>query len=178
MSETTPLDKTVMTEDVGGTVIDMPTRAHKAQPAKATADFVREHPALVIAGGIAAGVLIAALLPRRRARSAGKRAGMLGDAVGAAAVTLGKQLIERADRATGELRRASSRTADQAEDLGGLAVKRIGALLSGWLDSAEHFGLAAASQAGKAGEVAGDAASKAGKRLGKAAADAKSRVIG
>ena len=138
---------------------------------------------------IAAGVLIASLLPRRPLRKAAKRGAALGDAFATTMAALGEQALNRAEDAGAGLQRGAKSAAGRSEDLSVNVVRYLGALVRGLLDQAEDVGEVAAEQAGKLGKTAAkrmteasaaaeDAAVYAGKRIGKAAADARSRIIG
>ncbi len=83
---------------------------------KATADFVREHPGLVVAGGVALGLVAGALLSRGSGRKFARHALTLAEVAGTASLALGKKAWERAEDAGGELRRQREKLAEPAED--------------------------------------------------------------
>jgi hypothetical protein len=168
-------------------VVDLPNRTAAEHRDTAIA-FVKEHSGLAIAGGVAVGILVALLLPRR-SRKPSKRAAALAEAVSATAVTLGRRALKRSESAGVDLRRGSERAVHRSEELGTAVVGQLGAFLHGLLDRAEDLGETASEHAGKVGKIAAKQASKAseavedaavvaGRRIGKAAADAKSRIIG
>jgi hypothetical protein len=63
------------------------------------ARFVHEHPAMVIAGGLAIGALAAALIPRRNREFVAEKSSALADAVSAAGLMLYREAMDRADAA-------------------------------------------------------------------------------
>jgi len=171
-----------------GNVIDLPSRT--IEETRPTAlDFIRAHPGIAIAGGLAAGMLVASLLPGRPARKLRRRTVAIADVVGTAAALFGRQALQQAESAGTTARREGSKAFHQAEDLGSIAARSISAVIHGVLDRAEEIGGATASRAerigdevakrtGQVGDLAEGAAHKAGKRIGKAVAGAKSRIIG
>jgi hypothetical protein len=121
-------------ENVIDNVVDLPrTVADRRDSAVA---FVKEHPGLAIAGGIAVGILAAALLPRRPKTKLGRRSGKLGDAVSATAALLAREAVSRAEITGKGLRRGGNRAAKRSEDLGEQAARSIGAFLTAFLSRA------------------------------------------
>lgn len=134
-------------------VVALPRR-NADNPARAVTDFVKEHPVLTVAGGVAVGVLVSALLPKGAARRAAGRAVTLAELAGAATAAFGRDAW------------------DKAEDVGGELRERTAAL-----------GSAAAERAGRVREAAadriapaGDAASELVHRIADAASDFAARV--
>jgi len=66
------------------------------------ARFVHDHPGMAIAGGIALGVLAAALLPKRNREFVVQKSSALADAVGAAGLTLFSGALDRSGQAGGD----------------------------------------------------------------------------
>ena len=147
--------------------------ARREERKQAVIQFVKDHPAISVAGGIAAGMLISALLPRRPMRKAARRTAAFADIVGTAAMTLGRQAAERAGSAGVDLRERGEALADRAEDVGAIAAKRIGTFGHAAAEQAEKFGDTAARRLGKAG---GAAASSLG-TAGEAAADLLGKLL-
>lgn len=97
-------------------IVKLPPR--KGEDAgKAVTDFVRDHPGVVIAGGVALGLVAGALLSRGGGRKLARHALTLAEAAGAASVTLGRQAKERAEDAGSELRQQGKVLADKAGKL-------------------------------------------------------------
>lgn len=97
-------------------VVNLPER--KAEEAgKAAVDFIREHPGLVIAGGVALGLVAGALLSRGSGRKLAGHALTLAEVAGAASLALGRQAVERAEDASSELRRQGGALAEKAGKL-------------------------------------------------------------
>lgn len=146
--------------------------ADKAQAAKeAVADsagkvvsFVKAHPVAVIAGGIAAGVVVSALLPRRSSRKVLGKALKLAELAGAASMLVGegagaaKVLGAGARKGAGTLAgKAGKASGSLGSTLGKAGIAAIGAAAS--------LGKATASKAGDVGHSAGAAAEKIRERL-------------
>lgn len=127
--------------------------------------FIREHPVLIIAGGIAVGALAAALIPRKSRTALGTRAAALAEVAAAAGIAIGRQALERAGETGAELRRQGARAASRAETFGETALERAGRMGSAAADRAAHL-VAPATRA----------ASAAGSKVAEKAADLASRV--
>ena len=174
MSEAEPKTPAQSATDANlGAVV--PIRAKPAEDERSSRKivaFAKEHPVLVVAGGIAAGALVSALLPKRLTRGvAGKalnRSVALAEAAGGAAALLGRNTSDKAHDLGIGAKREASHLADRAEKVGGAAAERL-----------ERFGLAALAAAGALGkataEKAGTTAEKASK-LGHDAAESASET--
>jgi hypothetical protein len=85
---------------------------------KAVVDFVRDHPGIVVAGGLALGLVAGALLaPRGSGRMIARRAISLAEAAGAASLALSRQAVDRAEDAGQGLRRQGEVIAAKAGKL-------------------------------------------------------------
>ncbi|MGC3980822.1 MAG: hypothetical protein QM808_06150 [Steroidobacteraceae bacterium] len=162
MSEAEPKTPAQSATDANlGAVV--PIRAKPAQderPSRKIIAFAKEHPVLVVAGGLAAGALVSALLPKRLTRGvAGKalnRSIALAEAAGGAAALFGRNASDKAHDLGIGAKREAGHLADRAEKVGGAAAERL-----------RHLGLAALAAAGALGkataEKAGTTAEKASK---------------
>ena len=81
---------------------------------KATVDFIREHPGLVVASGVALGLVAGALISRGSGRKIARHALTIAEVAGTAGLALGKKALERAEDAGGELRRQGEELAEKA----------------------------------------------------------------
>lgn len=83
--------------------------------------FAKEHPVLTVAGGLAAGVLIAALLKPQTARALGRKALLLGATAAEGAVLFGNRALDSAGEAGSEaadrIGEFGSTVSDSAGDL-------------------------------------------------------------
>jgi hypothetical protein len=105
-------------------VVKLPER--KAEDAgKAVVDFVREHPGLVVAGGVALGLVAGALLSRGGGRRLARHALTLAEVAGTASMALGRQAMERAEDAGSGLRRQGEVLAEKAGKLAGPAEEAV-----------------------------------------------------
>lgn len=68
-------------------------------PQSSLPGFVQEHPGITIAGGIAIGVIAAALLPRRSRKFVAEKSTAMADAVSAAGLMLYREAVDRAEAA-------------------------------------------------------------------------------
>lgn len=134
---------------------------------KAVGDFVRDHPALVLAGGVAIGMLVSALIPKGTSRKIARRATGLAEAATAASVLLGKRVRDTAEATGSDLREHSGELAGRLEKLGGSAADRLG-----------HLGSDAAARVEKLVTPVEDAALRAGRSVVRKASEIKARVRG
>lgn len=148
----------------GKNVVPMTTTSISERPSEKVISFVKRHPALTIAGALAAGVAISAMVPRSR-RVMGK-ALRAAEAAGAATAIFGKEAGEKAQSEASFLgrsaRKEASRLADRAEKAGDrtlLALEKYG--LSA-LAAASALGRAASERAITLGEATADTAAKIG----------------
>jgi hypothetical protein len=129
-------------------VVKLPERQDKGAGTPVT-DFVREHPGLVVAGGVALGLAAGALLSRGSGRKLAKHALTLAEIAGTAGLAFGKDALDRAEDAGGELRKQGEALAEKAGKLAEPAEEVI--------DSASE---AAQRLLRKAMELAGELAGK------------------
>lgn len=105
-------------------VVKLPER--KSEDAgKAVVDFVREHPGMVIAGGVALGLIAGALLSRGGGRKLARHALTLAEVAGTASMALGRQAMERAEDAGNGLRRQGEVIVEKAGKLAGPAEEAV-----------------------------------------------------
>ena len=109
------------------------------------AKVVRDHPVLVVAGGIALGAVVAALLPKRTKGRISSSARKLASVAGTAGLALGREVIEK-----------SAQAREAGRDFGRQAIDR--AEVAG--SELRHSGEAAREKAEDALSTAGDAGSK------------------
>jgi uncharacterized membrane protein YebE (DUF533 family) len=105
-------------------IVSLPQKSSRSDRPSVT-DFVREHPLLVVAGGIAIGAVAAALLPRGTARKLAKNAVHLAEVAGTAGALLGTRVRDTAETAGAGLREQGGAVAERLEKLGGVAAERF-----------------------------------------------------
>jgi hypothetical protein len=116
-------------------VVTLPDR-NSDETSNAVVDFVRDHPGVVVAGGLALGLLAGALLaPRGSGRKIARRALSLAEAAGTASLALSRQAMDRAEDAGEGLRRQGeviaakagkiAEPAEEAVDQASEAVHRL-----------------------------------------------------
>lgn len=102
------------------------------EPPEDLASLLKEHPGLIVAGGLAAGLLAGALLPRRAAAKAGgnfsAKAMSLAAVAAELAVTLGQQAREQAGDVAREGRAKLADLGESAGTLGRTAARRATAV--------------------------------------------------
>lgn len=104
--------------DTGTDIVQLPTAS--APPAKENAalDFVKQHPVLTVASGLAVGALAAALIPRRNRVYVTRRSSAFADAIGTASLALATQALQKAEAARGDIRDRAGALADHAGKIG------------------------------------------------------------
>lgn len=158
-------------------VVALPHRPEPVTNSEKALTFVKEHPMLTVAGGLAIGLLVNALIPRRANRGLSKRALRIAEAGAAAALSFGQDTLEKAEDGGVIARKKAKLFAKQTEKLGGRAATRaekLSAIAAAKAEKltekavvkAERLGVAALGTVSTFGHVAADGAD----RLGHAAA--------
>jgi hypothetical protein len=154
-----------MTEPEAGTAEIAEPRAQAGKDSIGPAlQFVREHPVMILAGGLAIGALAAALIPRGNRSKVTSRAAALAELATSAALSIGRDAWDRAETAGEGLRRS-----------GQGAARRLESASDAVLDRAGRIGGAALERAERATAPARQAARSAGKRIAKTATGAVRR---
>lgn len=160
--------------NTGGTnVVTLPAKVIEERPSDKVIAFVKRHPVITVAGGIALGVAVSALIPRRTSRKFLGKAVDLAEAAGAASVVLGKQAGDKAHDVGSGARKQASIFADKAEKAGDVAVHNLEKYGLAAVAAASALGKATAKRASRFSDVAADAAH----RIGDAAAN-KAHILG
>ncbi len=143
-----------------GNIIALPTKAAPERPSVKVIAFVKKHPGVMVAGGIAAGVAVAALLPRKYTRGVTSKAMGLAQAAGSASFMFGR----RAGMKVKELGHTTADSAhlleDQAVDASKIVAARVERIGVGALALAAAIGRATGKQAARIGEAAHDGSAK------------------
>ena len=141
-------------------VVALPQRAEPATPSEKAVSFVKRHPVLTIAGGLAIGLAVSSLFPRRIGRKAVRRSLRLAETGAAAALSLGNEALERAEDGGAVARKKARVLAAQAEKIGERAASRAERLSKKAADRAEHLGVAALGTASAWGHRAAERAER------------------
>ncbi len=113
--------------------------------------FVREHPVMTLAGGLALGAVAAALIPRGNRRYVARQGSMIAEAIAAASATIAQQALSSLDTASTGVRRGSQAVASSVEHAGEAAYGRARSLLG-----RKHVPTTLGERiAARAGEIAG-----------------------
>lgn len=99
--------------DISSDIGKLP-KGRQEGPASNVAQFVRDHPGLVVAGGLALGLVAGGLLARGSGSKLAKRAVSLAEIAGTAGLAFGRDALERAEDAGGELRKQGGALAGKA----------------------------------------------------------------
>jgi hypothetical protein len=165
-----------------GQVVALNAAKAEPRPSEKVVAFVKSHPVLVVAGGVAAGVLVSALLPRRLTRgflSRGLSKGAhLAEAAGAATALFGKDAAEKVHDLGLGARKQASTIADRAEKSGELAAERLEKYGMAALAAASALGRASAKRASEVSEIAAHQAQKIGKNARETGSSGSHRIAG
>ncbi len=157
----------------GTNVVALPAKASEERPSDKVIAFVKRHPVIMVAGGIAVGVAVSALIPRRTSRKFIGKAVNLAEAAGAASVVLGKQAGDKAHDVSVGARKQATVFAHKAEKAGDVAIHSLEKYGLAAVAAASALGKATAKRASRFSDVAADAA----QRIGDAAAE-KAHTLG
>lgn len=145
-------------------VVNLPNRL-RDDPKAAVGDFVRDHPLLVLAGGVAVGVLVSSLLPKGAARRMAGRAVNLAEIAGAASVALSKDAWDKAESAGSTIARSSADLAGRASELGRAGAHRASAASGAAADRVERLATPATHAAAEFAELVADKAAEIAARF-------------
>ncbi len=175
MSKSTPTTPSTSNKakSAGTNVVTLPAKTAQDRPSDKVIAFVKRHPVITVAGGIAIGVAVSALLPRRASRKLLGKAVDLAEVAGAASVVLGKQAGEKAHDVGIGARKQAHVLAGKAEKVGDLTVLNLEKYGLAAVAAASALGRATAKRASRFGDVAADTAH----RLGDAAAERSAKVV-
>lgn len=151
-------------------VVDLNTREAQAaeQPAGRTiTEFVREHPVLVVAGGLAAGLLAGALLHGGTRRRLLRGGAALAEAAAAGGMALTRQALELAESTRSDLRQRGEAISERAERFGGAASERIERIGGSARERVRSIVTPAEAAAARAGRAVTDKAAEIRTRLGR-----------
>lgn len=140
----------------GTNVVPLTPPAAAPGPAEKVIGFVRKHPVMTVAGGIALGVAISALLPRKSGRKLLGRAVDLAEAAGAATMVFGRETSEKAQDLGREAKHKAGDLASRAEEVGDATAARLEKIGLAAVAAATALGKATAKRAGTIGHAASD----------------------
>ena len=129
-SETAPTQPTQTLPDTSasdGNVVKLPAAPEKDQ--NEVVKFVKEHPVITIAGGLALGALAAALIPGRNRRYIARRSSAIADTITAASMSLASQAMSKAELAGAEISDTASKMASRANRIGHNAGDRVSRMI-------------------------------------------------
>ncbi len=107
-------------------VVPMPQKEEPASVQSKAVAFVRDHPVMTIAGGLALGAVAAALIPRSNRRYVARQSSAIADAIAAASASIAHQALASLDTASSGVRRGAHSVASRAGDAREVVVDRAG----------------------------------------------------
>jgi hypothetical protein len=183
MAPETKLVPATNSETTSTNVVALPHRPEPTTPSEKAVSFVKEHPVLTIAGGVAVGLVISALIPRSFGRRLASRALGFAEAGATAALALGQETLDKAEDGGVVARKKARVLARQAERMGERAAARAEKLSAKAAARAERLGAAALGTASLWGHAAADRAEHLGhatavraEHLGERASDRLSQL--
>ena len=146
-----------MTESTkaAGNLVTAPEQAEEGSKSSSVTDFVRDHPGLVVAGGLAIGLLAGGFLARGSGRKIAKHAITLAELAGTASLALGRDALERAEDAGTALRHQGEVLGEKAARVGDAVGEKASKLAEPAGEAIEAGQEAAARLLRKAVELAG-----------------------
>jgi ElaB/YqjD/DUF883 family membrane-anchored ribosome-binding protein len=155
-------------------VVALPAKTPEQRPSDKAIAWVKKHPVLTIAGGIAVGAAVGALLPRRAGQRMANRAFELAEMAAATSMMFGREAADKAEEIGEGAKRKAGSLAHTAERLGDRAAHRVERAGSAALGTAGALAYSARNRAERLGDAAVDRAS----RVSQAALDTSTRLIG
>jgi hypothetical protein len=152
------------TQPVTDNVVPLPSRL-RDDPQAAVSDFVRDHPLLVVAGGIAVGMIVSSLLPKGTGRKLASRAVSLAEIAGAASMALGKDAWDKAETAGSAIGKRSGELAERAGELGKAGVERASTAGGAAADRIEKIATPATQAAADFAELVAEKAAEIANRF-------------
>jgi hypothetical protein len=102
-----------------------------ASPADRVTSFAREHPILLIAGGLAIGIAVSALVPRSPTRRFSKKTAAFLATVAELGIAYGREALEAAEEAGRQGKDKLAELSSTAKDKAGDQLERVSALIAG-----------------------------------------------
>lgn len=96
------------------TIVPTPNPGNEGAERKSFSTYVREHPGAFIAGGVALGVVLGALFPKRAGTSVAKRALALAATAGELGIVASRHAREGAEKAAHEAKELAGKAAQEA----------------------------------------------------------------
>lgn len=146
-------------------VVALPAKHPEPRPSDKAIAWVKKHPVLTIAGGVAVGAAVGALLPRRAGKRLANRAFELAELAATTSMMFGREAIDKvedfgegAKHSAGVLAHSAERLGERAahgvERAGAAAMGTAGALAYSARNRAERFGDAAMARANRVSNAA------------------------
>ncbi len=107
-------------------VVALPQKDEMARAHSKAVAFVREHPVMTLAGGLAFGAVAAALIPRRNRRYVARQGSAIADVIAAASASIAQQALTSFDTASASVRRGAHTVASRAGDAREVVIDRAG----------------------------------------------------
>ncbi|WP_067732754.1 hypothetical protein [Novosphingobium naphthalenivorans] len=170
MTKTDPT-KPVTPPPAANNVVPLQPPVETPRPHEKVVSFVKRHPVLTVAGALAAGAAVSALLPRKTGRKTLGKALSLAEAAGAASVMFGREAGEKAHSLGSGARGQVSLLGSKAGKAGHEAADKLEKYGLAALAAASALGRATARRAGELGETAAEKAAEKAARIGHSASE-------
>lgn len=161
-----------------------PTEATAERPSEKVVAFVKRHPVLMVAGAVAAGVAVSAILPRKTSRRVLGKALHLAEATGAAGMIFGREAKDTGKLLRRSARKQASALGHRTEAAGNVTAVQLEKFGVAALAAASALGRTTAARAGKLGDAAeetasrvSDAAAERSRRIGSVMSDLRDRLM-
>lgn len=166
MADSDPITTETPAPDAkAGNIVVLPATEKAQRPSDKVIGFVKRHPALTAAGGLAAGALVVALLPKRMTRGVATKAIGLAETAGASGVLFGKRAAKQLGRmgktAHHQAHDTLGEIEEKVEEASDYAASKLEKLASAAVVAATAFGQLSRKQAERLGEAAEEGAHKA-----------------
>lgn len=165
MSKIDPSDKAAKLKTAvvttTGNVAKLPAKIKAQRPSDKVVSFVKRHPVIVVAGGIAVGAAVSTLIPRGTTRRWFSRAAKLAETAGATSLLYGREAGDKAQELGHDASEKASLLAKQAEKAGSAAAESLEKYGLAALAAAASLGRATARKATELGDVAAEQSSRA-----------------
>lgn len=150
----------------------VPLPAAEQRPSEKIVAFVKQHPALTVAGAVVAGLAVSALLPRKTSRRILGKAVNLAEAAGTATAIWGRKTDEKAHALGRSARKQALLTGHRAEKAGHMTAHQLEKYGLAALAAASALGRGTAARASKLSNAAVETAG----RIGDAAVERSHKV--
>lgn len=172
----TDLTKAPATSTAATNVVPLPATQAEPRPSEKIISFVKRHPVIMVAGAVTAGIVVSAIIPRKKSRKLLSKAISLAEAAGATTIVFGREAGHQAHRFGDSAIKQATRLGHQAEHVGHEAAQRIEKYGLAAYGAATAMGKSTAHKTEKLSDAAADRAAHIGDIAGERSAKVKEMV--